>query len=92
MAFPQHNSLGRKLFIFFLFLDNPCFKKILENPAPSILIQGAVNPISIGTPVPDCDADGFYKPKQCADDKCWCVNQHGSEIQETKGNHYAVSC
>ncbi|XP_023216405.1 U24-ctenitoxin-Pn1a-like [Centruroides sculpturatus] len=34
------------------------------------------------TYVPTCEEDGSYFPKQCDEDKCWCVNSHGEKISE----------
>lgn len=40
----------------------------------------------VGAFVPECDADGSFKPKQCwgSTGYCWCVNKHGTEVPGTK--------
>lgn len=35
--------------------------------------------------IPQCTADGIYKPKQCNSSHCWCVDSHGYELPETLG-------
>eukprot|EP00112_Aurelia_sp_Birch-Aquarium-sp1_P026132 Seg9080.2 transcript_id=Seg9080.2/GoldUCD/mRNA.D3Y31 product=Nidogen-2 protein_id=Seg9080.2/GoldUCD/D3Y31 len=72
--------------------DNPCFKKILDNPPPTILVQGAPRPIIINEAVPTCDPQGFYKPKQCNNELCWCVDKMGNEYRNTRGVPDTVNC
>lgn len=66
--------------------NNPCFKKVLENQLPSILVHGAPQPIDMGISAPDCDATGYYKPKQCDQKSCWCVDKQGNEFKHTRGD------
>ena len=35
---------------------------------------------------PDCDEDGYFKPKQCKHHmkKCWCVDRKGNKIKIKK--------
>ncbi|XP_044148291.1 thyroglobulin-like isoform X2 [Bufo gargarizans] len=48
-------------------------------------VLGAATPI-LGAFVPDCDAKGDYRPKQChgSTGHCWCVSKDGKEIQGTR--------
>lgn len=81
-----------KLIKYLFFADNPCFKKILDNPPPTILVQGAPRPIIINEAVPTCDPQGFYKPKQCNNELCWCVDKMGNEYRNTRGVPDTVNC
>ena len=40
----------------------------------------------IGTYIPSCDEDGYYRKLQCDQSKgeCWCVDQHGEELMGTR--------
>lgn len=41
---------------------------------------------TIGTYIPSCDEDGYYKRLQCDQSKeeCWCVDQHGEELMGSR--------
>ncbi|GFU46562.1 venom factor [Nephila pilipes] len=34
------------------------------------------------TYVPQCERDGFYRPKQCERDECWCVDKNGKVLSD----------
>jgi len=40
----------------------------------------------LGAEVPQCEADGSFSPMQCSGSTgyCWCVDQHGIEIEGTR--------
>ena len=40
----------------------------------------------IGVFIPECAPDGLYTPAQChgSTGHCWCVNEDGEEILETR--------
>ena len=39
----------------------------------------------LGRFVAQCGADGSYKPVQCHEGYCWCVDKGGREINNTRG-------
>jgi len=47
-------------------------------------------PVALGASKVECEADGSYKPLQCADDqsRCWCVDGLGHEILATRTSMY----
>ncbi|XP_068702973.1 inter-alpha-trypsin inhibitor-like [Montipora foliosa] len=56
--------------------EGPCtkVKKLLN----ALLVHGV--PMQY---TPDCDDEGFYKPKQCKHHlkKCWCVDRRGNKVK-----------
>ena len=72
--------------------DNPCFKRLLGNQPPAILVHGAPQTIDMGIPAPDCDENGFFKPRQCDSSSCWCVDKSGNEFEHTRGNANDIVC
>ncbi|XP_035221974.1 U24-ctenitoxin-Pn1a-like [Stegodyphus dumicola] len=36
------------------------------------------------TYVPTCSDDGYYRPKQCNRDECWCVDKDGNSLTDPK--------
>jgi hypothetical protein len=37
--------------------------------------------------MPACTSDGHFKPRQCYESSCWCVNDEGNELKESRHNH-----
>lgn len=37
----------------------------------------------LGVPMPQCDEKGEFKPTQCAENFCWCVDAEGNELEGT---------
>ncbi|TKR86885.1 hypothetical protein L596_011389 [Steinernema carpocapsae] len=33
---------------------------------------------------PRCDLDGFYRPEQCHENECWCVDRYGREFDHSR--------
>ncbi|XP_065131085.2 testican-3 isoform X2 [Paramisgurnus dabryanus] len=62
-----------------------CFQKYQDAPCQteitSILKQQVVKKL-LGTYMPSCDEDGFYRPHQChsSSGQCWCVDRYGNEV------------
>lgn len=34
--------------------------------------------------VPRCDLEGFYRPEQCHNGQCWCVDKYGREFDHSR--------
>lgn len=41
-----------------------------------------------GAFIPQCDDDGYYRPKQCwgSTGSCWCVDKFGKKLQKKTAN------
>ncbi|KAK9721248.1 WAP-type (Whey Acidic Protein) 'four-disulfide core' [Popillia japonica] len=50
-------------------------------------MEGTRDDMKIALPKPQCDPDGNFVPTQCDKDACWCVDNFGTEIPNTKGDH-----
>eukprot|EP00794_Sanderia_malayensis_P007117 gene7117-7921_t len=72
--------------------SNPCFKRILDNPPPTILLQGVPTSLNIETFPPNCDANGFFAPKQCNTKNCWCVNKMGQHLGKKQPAFQNMKC
>ncbi|XP_013402845.1 testican-2 [Lingula anatina] len=61
----------------------PCFEALKKTPATLLGGQPQLMP---GGFLPQCDEDGFFKAQQChgSTGECWCVDQHGREIGNTR--------
>lgn len=46
----------------------------------------------LGRYEPDCDEDGYYKPRQCHENYCWCVDRYNQVIEGTKKEARLVNC
>ncbi|XP_028402913.1 testican-3-like [Dendronephthya gigantea] len=46
----------------------------------------------LGRYEPDCDEDGYYKPRQCHENYCWCVDRYNEVIEGTKKESRLVNC
>lgn len=56
--------------------DKPCVKKVQER-----LRDGATSEMVYGSPAPDCDIYGDFKPKRCKKGLiCHCVDKNGTRI------------
>ncbi|CAG9859737.1 unnamed protein product [Phyllotreta striolata] len=47
-------------------------------------MEGTREGMSLALPTPDCDAHGNYLPLQCQENSCWCVDNFGTEIPNTR--------
>lgn len=56
-------------------IDPPCSANLKKYNA-----EGAL----LGTYRPDCDEDGYYKPRQCYKQYCWCVDRFNQVVEGTK--------
>jgi len=68
-----------------------CFQwsdHVKEEP-PCHKAQRNSDPHLLGAFVPRCDVDGFYRPEQCHEGHCWCVDRLGREFDHsrTRGRH-----
>ncbi|OWK51562.1 Testican-2, partial [Lonchura striata] len=65
----------------------PCLRELEK-----IQIQEATKK-KLGTFIPSCDEDGYYRRAQCepGGGECWCVDQHGAELTGTRG-HGSPDC
>jgi sparc/osteonectin/cwcv/kazal-like domain-containing proteoglycan (testican) len=43
-----------------------------------------VDPHQLGVYLPRCDVDGFYRPVQCHEAACWCVDKLGREFDQSR--------
>jgi hypothetical protein len=46
----------------------------------------------LGRYKPDCDEDGYYKPRQCHENYCWCVDRFNQVIEGSKKEAWRVNC
>ncbi|NWH41231.1 TICN2 protein, partial [Chloropsis hardwickii] len=67
--------------------EPPCLRELEK-----IQIQEATKK-NLGTFIPSCDEDGYYRRAQCepGGGECWCVDQHGAELTGTRG-HGSPDC
>ncbi|KRZ87686.1 Testican-3 [Trichinella sp. T8] len=40
--------------------------------------------VLLGAFIPQCDVEGFYRPEQCYEAQCWCVDKWGREFDNSK--------
>lgn len=49
--------------------------------------------VSLAVPIPQCLPEGGYSPMQCdKDGECWCVDEFGVEIINTRSNDQSMDC
>ena len=44
----------------------------------------SADPHLLGSHVPRCDVDGFFRPEQCHEGMCWCVDRWGREFDHSR--------
>ncbi|KRZ02527.1 Testican-3, partial [Trichinella zimbabwensis] len=54
-----------------------------EEP-PCHAARRLTDPHLLGAFIPQCDVDGFYRPEQCYEAHCWCVDKWGREFDNSK--------
>ncbi|KRY81763.1 Testican-3 [Trichinella pseudospiralis] len=54
-----------------------------EEP-PCHAARRLTDPHLLGAFIPMCDVDGFYRPEQCYEAHCWCVDKWGREFDNSK--------
>lgn len=66
--------------------DSPCSKAFRVQKIRNFLLFHG-KPMYDGY-TPDCDEDGYFKPKQCKHHmkKCWCVDRKGNKIKKNGKN------
>lgn len=42
--------------------------------------------------LPRCDLEGFYKPEQCHEGHCWCVDRYGREFDKSRVSNTLPDC
>lgn len=67
-----------------------CFQR---TERPCAAVKHKITPDLLGTYVPDCDNQGYYRPTQChgAIGMCWCVDKHGVEFANSR-THLKPNC
>lgn len=54
-------------------------------------MEGTRDGMSLALPAPECEhKEGAFRPKQCHDDECWCVDGFGTEIPRTRAKNDSV--
>ncbi|OUC43166.1 thyroglobulin type-1 repeat-containing domain protein [Trichinella nativa] len=54
-----------------------------EEP-PCHAARRLTDPHLLGAFIPQCDVEGFYRPEQCYEAHCWCVDKWGREFDNSK--------
>lgn len=67
-----------------------CFQR---TERPCLAVKHKITPDLQGVYIPDCDSQGYYRPRQChtAIGMCWCVDKHGVEFANTR-THGKPNC
>ncbi|KAK0411563.1 hypothetical protein QR680_005719 [Steinernema hermaphroditum] len=50
------------------------------------------DPHELGAFHPRCDVDGFYRPEQCHENECWCVDRYGREFDKSRVQGQLPDC
>jgi hypothetical protein len=54
--------------------------------------QHSVDPHLLGAHVPRCDVDGYFRPLQCHEKECWCVDKWGREFDHSRTKNAKADC
>uniref|UniRef100_A0A1I7ZIP8 Thyroglobulin type-1 domain-containing protein n=1 Tax=Steinernema glaseri TaxID=37863 RepID=A0A1I7ZIP8_9BILA len=54
--------------------------------------QHEKDPHDLGAFHPRCDLDGFYRPEQCHENECWCVDRYGREFDKSRVQGQLPDC
>uniref|UniRef100_A0A5S6R5M7 Thyroglobulin type-1 domain-containing protein n=1 Tax=Trichuris muris TaxID=70415 RepID=A0A5S6R5M7_TRIMR len=54
-----------------------------EEP-PCHAARRLTDPHLIGSFMPECNVEGYYRPEQCHGDHCWCVDKWGREFDHSR--------
>ena len=65
---------------------------LLEPPCKQELEKYSAEKPMLGKYEPTCDEDGYYKPRQCHENYCWCVDRYNQMIEGSKKESWLVSC
>jgi hypothetical protein len=64
----------------------------IEPPCSLELKKSRAQGFMLGKYEPDCDEDGYYKPRQCHENYCWCVDRFNQMIEGSKKESRFVTC
>ena len=67
----------------FLHVEPPCTLELKKSRAKGHML---------GRYEPGCDEDGYYKPRQCHENYCWCVDRFNQMIEGSKKESWLVTC
>ncbi|CAL2042227.1 unnamed protein product [Caenorhabditis brenneri] len=68
------------------------FSDDLRHEPPCHKAKHDVDPHLLGVFLPRCDLEGFYKPEQCHDGHCWCVDRYGREFDQSRIQNSLPDC
>eukprot|EP00081_Caenorhabditis_elegans_P001471 NP_001023099.1 vertebrate proteoglycan TESTican homolog [Caenorhabditis elegans] len=68
------------------------FSDDLRHEPPCHKAKHDVDPHLLGVFLPRCDLEGFYKPEQCHDGNCWCVDRYGREFDKSRVQNTLPDC
>ncbi|ULT97951.1 hypothetical protein L3Y34_005648 [Caenorhabditis briggsae] len=68
------------------------FSDDLRHEPPCHKAKHGVDPHNVGVFLPRCDLEGFYKPEQCHDGHCWCVDRYGREFDQSRIQNTLPDC
>ncbi|CAI2349894.1 unnamed protein product [Caenorhabditis sp. 36 PRJEB53466] len=68
------------------------FSDDLRHEPPCHKAKHEVDPHLLGVFLPRCDLEGFYKPEQCHEGHCWCVDRYGREFDKSRVSNSLPDC
>ncbi|PIO63463.1 thyroglobulin type-1 repeat-containing domain protein [Teladorsagia circumcincta] len=54
--------------------------------------QARATPPPLGVFLPRCDLEGYYRPEQCHNGYCWCVDRFGREFDQSRTKGELPDC
>ncbi|CAB3406779.1 unnamed protein product [Caenorhabditis bovis] len=68
------------------------FSDDVRHEPPCHKAKHGADPHLLGVFIPRCDLEGYYKPEQCHDGHCWCVDRYGREFDKSRVQNQLPDC